>query len=155
MKGKIAKKVPMENGVMFNFADGTKRGFDLDDLPEEVVRRAAIHGISQKLGDGYSGITSVKEAIQVVDAIWEQLQTGDWNAKVSRTGKYVEAIARVFNIDTAEAQAKYDAIKDDDDRMKAMKKHPSIVAAIAQIDLENAQKVLDKADTQDAKPLEL
>ena len=42
-------------GVRFTFDNGETFPADLHALPEAMIYRLAVHGLSQKLGDSYAG----------------------------------------------------------------------------------------------------
>ena len=73
------------------------------------------------------------------DATLTSLQSGHFNAGRQTTGTtiIVEAVARAMSIDVASA-ANMIANKTDDE-IKVIKKHPSVVTAIAEIQLERAK----------------
>jgi hypothetical protein len=140
MANKIAtKSINVEDmNVMFKFVDGTTRTIALSDLSEGMVTHLALHGLSQKGGDSYSGAESVGEAVEKFNSTIDMLLNGDWSAGRSASGGiWVDAIAAAADVSREEALAKWNAA--DDDTRKELKKHPAIKAAKAQIELERAK----------------
>lgn len=147
----IAKKVVSETVVTFSWADESVSTFDIKDLSEAIIARAVLHGLSQKLGDSYSGIKSVSEAKLNVNAVWEALKEGDWNRKgVSAGGVWVEALAQAAEVSFEEALEKWNSYSDDE--RKDMMKHPDVKQAKLEIDLVKAKA---KAEAPNVKPLSL
>lgn len=147
---KIANKIKTENGVEFAFIDGETVQVLFSELSEEIVHNLAIHGLSQKLGDSYASAESVEEARQSLLSVWTNLKAGEWNAKVSRGGKIVEALCRVAGVKYEEAQAKFTAMSEAD--KKELRKHPKIKLALAEIEMERQTK-LAEADSSGGSDL--
>jgi hypothetical protein len=142
---KIAKKSVVCDGVtgqvVFDWADGQKEGYGLNDLSEEMVVRLAIHGLAQKLGDSYAGAKSVKEAQDNVAYLFAALASGDWTIKGERTstgGIWAEALAAVTGQPIEACAAKLAEM--DEAQLKVIKANPQMKAAKAKIDLERAEK---------------
>jgi len=153
-KSKIAKKVTdtEKNIVTFNFTDGRKLVADIGYFDEEMIYRLACHGVAQKMGDSYAGAETVDEAYMAAKGVLDQLSAGIWATKASRGGIWVEALARVLQIPFEEALEKWEKL--DEAKMKDTKKHPQMVLAKAQIEMERAQKSIP-ADETDTQPLDL
>lgn len=147
----IAKKLVSEDSITFAWADETTSTVSLSDIPSDLINRAALHGLSQKLGDAYSGCEgNIATAKAQFDDVLAALMAGDWNRKGGSTGGvWVEAIAEAASVPFEEALEKYNAA--DEETRKAMKAHPDVKAAKARIDYERAQAKAKSADT----PLEL
>lgn len=105
---KMAKKVKLANGVTLTFVDkaGTVLTAELDKLTPAMVTELAIHGLSQKLGDSYSGAETVTEGIDAAKSTWKNLLAGNFNARASGGGLLAEAVARIKGISVADAEAK-------------------------------------------------
>jgi len=147
---KIANKVKTENGVNFAFIDGETVEVVFSELSEDIIHNLAIHGLSQKLGDSYASAESVAEARASLIGVWNNLKAGEWNAKVSRGGKIVEALSRVADVKYEDAQAKFTAMSEED--KKELRKHPKIKLALAEIEMERQTK-LAEADSSGGKDL--
>lgn len=144
---KIAKKEISEVGVVFKFEDGKDFTALLDGIPQEIVNRLALHGMSQKLGDSYASAMSIKEAREGVTALYNALKEGSWTLRGEsgpRITVWVQALARAAKVTEEEALKKWDEMKEED--RKALKNHPGMKAAKAEIDLEKAQKAMQGAE---------
>lgn len=148
----IAKKVTTDDSLAFNWADETITIVDLDKIPEAMKQRAMIHGLSQKLGDSYSGadgnITTAKE---MFNATLEGLEAGDWNRKgggSSSGGIWIEAIAQATGESIEHVLGKWNEM--DEATKKATQKHPDVIEAQLQIKLARLQA---KVKASDAAPL--
>lgn len=152
-KNHIAKKKVEGNSITWTWADGSKSVIKLDVFTKELIERSAVHGISQKLGDSYSGAITVVEAKVAFDSVLVALKAGDWNRKGTGTGGiWLEAIARAMKIELADVTAKWDSFTDA--KQKIMKSHPDTKLAHAQIVAERAKKA-QKAQSDDAPALTL
>lgn len=148
----IAKKLVGESSITFAWADETSSEISLSQFSDEIIQRAALHGLSQKLGDSYSGAEgSIPTAKAAFDDTLAALEAGDWNRKGGVTGgAIVEAVARAAGVSIEEALAKW--MEMDEEVKKATRAHPTVKAAKAEIDLERAQA---RIKATDAEPLEL
>ncbi len=147
----IAKKVVTKTGVTFNWADETATEIEMESFPETIINRAAIHGVSQKLGDAYSGLKTVGEAKAALNEVLTALIAGDWNRKGGATGGiWLLAIAKATGEELEVVQAKWDEM--DEATRKTVQAHPDVKQAKAEIDLERAQA---KVKATDVKPLTL
>ena len=108
----------------------------LGDLPPNLVTRAALHGINQKLADRYAG--PEKSVVEVVPG-WEQLLEGDWDAGSNGLPDYfAEAYAHVKGKEVPEIRTTISRILAGGDEAKiahlrGWATEPRIVAAIAKI----------------------
>ena len=147
----IAKKVITNDALTFLWADETTTTVRFEDFTVDMDVRAKAHGYSQKLGDSYSGAVSVTDAKERFKAVLEGLMQNDWNRKGMATGGlWVEALAKATN-ETLEAALKaWDNM--DDAKKAATKKHPDLLKAKAEIELERVEA---KFKDDEIKPLEL
>lgn len=147
---RIASKTVGADAVTFAFANGQEVVAVLDELPNDIVRRLALHGLSQKVGDSYAGAESVTEAAAMAANVVSNLVAGLWAAKAARGGKIVEAIHRALGVSLEDALAKWSVM--DDGAKKAVKAHPDIKRALAEIEAERAA-ALAGAASGDAEDL--
>ena len=148
---KIANKSVSETGVTIDFIDGGKAlNCPLKALPKSIIHQLALHGLSQKVGDSYSGAESVEEARVLAEGVFENLKAGSWAVRASRGGKFVEALVRATDKEYGECLTAWNAMSKEE--QKTLKAHPAIKKAIAEIDLERA-KVAASVDTTDAPSL--
>ena len=148
----IAKKEIGESSITFTWADETTTEIALAGFNEAIIKRATLHGLSQKLGDSYSGAAGdVTKAKAMLMETLDALREGDWNRKgggLSSGGIWVEALAKAAG-ETLEAALT--AWNEMDDATKAeMKKHTGVKLAKAEIEVERA-----KAKAVEAEPFHL
>lgn len=55
-------------------------------LPAELVAQAAGHGLVQKGGDSAAGAKDLDDAFEAISAVKENIEKGDWNARVEGSG---------------------------------------------------------------------
>ncbi len=142
MATKIAKKEVGENGVKFTFSNGSIVKATLSGIPQEMLKRLAIHGLSQKLGDSYASANdkgwSVQDCADGVAEILSGLRAGIWSQSGgSGVNILAEAIARMLD-KTAEECATILAAMSDDDR-KETAKRDDVKAMVATIKAERAK----------------
>lgn len=139
-------------GVTFDFKDGGSYAIELDDMSEEMVRHAAIHGLLQKLGDAYAnakGDPKIAEGLFL--PVYEAIIAGEWNRKGNRGAGgleiLIQALGRLTGKDEAVIRAKVTAMGKDE--VKALKARADVAKAIKEIELERAEKAAEGADTDD------
>ncbi len=142
---KIANKVKTPQSVTFTFEDkaGTTYEIKLADFSDTIVQALAVHGISQKLGDSYSGITSVSEAIEKFEDTIANLKAGNFNVRASGSGNQLlaEAVARIKGLEVEEASK---LLKDlDEEAIGKLKKHSTVKQTIVIIKGERASAGID------------
>lgn len=146
-RNQVAKKeVNVEAGtVTFKFSDGKELPISLDNIPAEMIRRLALHGIGQKVGDAYAG-SDVGDAHADASEVADMLQRGVWTERTAgepRTSVLAEALARVAG---QTVEAALEVIKGlDDDQRKALRSHPQIKAAMSAIKAEKDAAAAEKA----------
>lgn len=145
----IAKKVIDEGTITFIWADETSTKVVLSELPETILQRAVIHGLSQKLGDSYSGSSGdVRTAQAMFLDTLNALKEGDWNRKgggFSSGGIWVEALAQAAGEELETALTKWNEM--DDATKASIKKHPQVKVAKAEIELARAAAKAKDAPT--------
>ena len=153
MRNAIAKKsMIVENGqpvgVSFEFSDGKTMKVHCEDLPDNVLNLAMCHGLSQKIGDSYSGASGPGEARQRANTTIQSLIDGDWNVRADVITDLAEAMHRI-------TQKPIDACRDKlakmskDDRA-ALSKHKQVKVMLQRIKLERAEaSVSDDDDLSD------
>jgi hypothetical protein len=148
-KVKIALKLPIDNGIKFVFADSKRTTIEVSfaDLSEPIIRELAYHGLKQKLGDSYSGVSDIGEAIRCVQTVVDNLKAGNFNARGSTGGLIIEAIARLTSMTVEEAQTLYNTL--DNDAKELLMRKPQIVNTLAIIRGERAALKLKSLDAED------
>ena len=86
-KRRAIKSSDFVNGevqVRIDFVNGESK---LYTVPASLTSKAACHGGEQKYGDSYAGIdTGVEDMILACDKVQENLNAGDWAARVEGSG---------------------------------------------------------------------
>jgi uncharacterized small protein (DUF1192 family) len=143
-KAKVKKFAGVVDGtpeVKFYFSNGEKRTFL---CPEELVAKAAAHGLSQKIGDSFAGVTDVEDCVAAFDEMAERLGKGEWNAEreVSGSASGASVLARAI----AELTGKtLDEVKEKLKTVPAkakvqMRSNPSLRPIIERMEAEKAKK---------------
>lgn len=147
---KIAKKTVADTFVSFAFANGHVLTCDVDDLNDDITARLALHGMSQKIGDSYASSESVDAAIAAATEVWENLKKGIWATRATG-GKLAAALSRATGKPIEDCIGKLATM---DDKAKAgLRKHPDIKRALAEIELEAAEKAAKAATDADTGEL--
>ena len=150
---KVSKTVT-ETGVDFEFFDGSALSAQLAELTPEMQTKLALHGLSQKIGDSYSGEEAVN-CQTIAEATFKSLVEGNWSSRSGGAGPRIsqlaEALARATGEELQDCVAKIAEM--DDEKKKDLKAHPAIKAIIAEIKLEkataDAAKTAAEADSGD------
>lgn len=134
--------------VTFTFEEGGETlEIRPDDFKPEIQAALLAHGIGQKIGDAYAGVDA-GQAYVAAKAVYDSLVEGKWSQRGEgssgpRVSQLAEALAAVSGHSLDECVAKIATM--DDDGKKALRGHPQVVQALAQIKLEKAQEAAKKA----------
>ena len=122
MSNKIATVTTDDNTgtIQFDFGEAGGVSVALSDLPDEIVKHAAMHGLVQRLRDAYAGYgqrydaDAPTRAMEEVNAIVQSLQSGEWSRRGEgggggRTSVWAEAFARVL-VNNGKAETVADGI---------------------------------------------
>lgn len=136
---RITKNVNVEEmAVVFNFGHGPVQ-FRIDELPQEMVDRLILHGLSQKLGDSYAsaGATGA-DPYECAQKVWDNLVEGNWGAERGSglEDKLAEAEERLEN---------YIAMDDDQKKLVA---GLGVTRAGIEKDIKAIKKAIAKRDTK-------
>lgn len=141
---KVADKSIDDNGVTITFTNGSSLVASLADLTPEIVTQLALHGLSQKIGDAYAGVSGdVDQAVQLAQAVYENLKNGRFKAVreggggVSRATDLAKALARVAGVELSEAIAKLEEIGKEG--RAELKKNEAIEDALLDIQREKLE----------------
>lgn len=142
--------------VTILLGDGSSTTHSLSDLPAEIVTQLALHGLSQKLGDSYSGAANavaegeapdaVTYAKETIARVWATLTAGDWSATRSGGGAIsmlARAVAEVLGIEPAEAAAKLEGMEKE--AKKKVQSSPKVAVVLARMKAENAARAAARA----------
>lgn len=129
---RVKKSVNVEKElVAFAFESETVE-FRLADLSEEMVKRLALHGLSQKLGDSYADSTKVTDPQSAASVVWENLLEGSWGR---------ERASVDYDAAIEEAKERLDSYINSSEEEKRIFSKMKITREI----LEKAVKVAEKA----------
>lgn len=149
---------PVADAVAFQVAFGDKvLTLELSELSKDILHMAALHGLSQKIGDAASGYAkSGIDPMSAMGAVIEQLKSGNWNKPstggngAAQSNLLAEALSRAMDKPIADCINAIDGL--DDEQKKALRKRPIVAAKIAEIQSERkaAQtEALEKAAKDD------
>ena len=146
------KTVDLEGqAVSFAFANGNTVEARLTDFNKEILSQLALHGLSQKGGDAYSGEKDPQEAANLTLEVLDRLKAGEWGVKRQKgEGSItltIEAIARLKQKDPSEIKTKYDAMSDE--VKKSVRADPNVKAMVATIKAERAAAKAKSSETAD------
>ena len=85
-KRKLLKDTIIENGVVsvrLDFLNGETRTFA---CPDEMILKAAGHGLEQKLGDEVAGVSDVDDQVIAIDELIDRLAQGQWSTQRQSSG---------------------------------------------------------------------
>ena len=80
MAEKKVSKTVSDTAVTFEFATGEVEEVSPSDLPAEIQKQLILHGLSQKLGDSYSGEDADK-CHAIFSGVLKNLVEGNWSAR--------------------------------------------------------------------------
>lgn len=149
---KKVEKTVTATGVEFNFlGTDTELAIDISTLPEDIITKLAIHGLSQKLGDSYAG-ADAKDCEACVQGVLKNLQDGQWKAAreggggTTRISLLAAAVARVQGLEVADCVEKIAGL--DDEQKKGLRANGKVKAAMAAIQAEKAAAAAEKAASE-------
>lgn len=160
MAEKKVSKAVSETAVTFEFATGEVVEVSPKDFSGDIQKQLMLHGLSQKLGDSYSGEDADK-CHSIFTGVLANLTDGNWSARAGgggspRISQLAEALARETG-ETVEKCVETLAAMDDD-KKKAVRQHPAIQVQLSQIKLEKAAADAEKLKAElgdDVAPLTL
>ncbi len=151
------------HSVVFVFANDEVEDVtvSLDDISQDMLNAAAAYGLSQKLGDAYSGAAKQDNpaawAAEQVGNVVDQITAGLWVAQREGGGgpkfsMLTEAIVRAAaeGGDEADPEVVKQRLADDENLRKNALKNPAIERAYAAIQAERAAaKAAKLAEAED------
>lgn len=146
---KIAKVTvnEVDESVTWEFRGQPTVTVALSELPMEMLKRAALHGLRQKGSDVYAGAKehgwSIADCRELTAEVIDGILNGQWNRKATGTGGVtVEALVNLTGQTREEVLAFIDGkVTKDVDRetvLKALGKEPAVKAEVARIRAERA-----------------
>jgi hypothetical protein len=168
---KAKKTVSTEsNTVTFEFTGGDSFVANLNELPEGIRARLALHGLAQKLGDTYAG--DVESPRFEVGSLFAELAKGTWSQRAESGGPRVTALAEALaelraakrlgnpkaqaeEVDIEAAVAKVETMTDDE--KKTARANPTIAQKMLEIKVRKDQAKLRDArkNGSDAETVDL
>ena len=134
--------------MVFTLGDGSQLIADLEAMSNDIRDMLALHGLSQKIGDGASGFSKARDhrgALVEMTAIHDGLLTGQWNRKGggSGTSDIVTALSNLTGRTIEEARDVVDGM--DDEQMKALKADGRIKEELKRIAYERSKEAAKAA----------
>jgi flagellar basal body L-ring protein FlgH len=148
----LSKATPEDVGgeagaVIFKLGNGSIIKAALDKVPAEMKDRLALHGLSQKIGDACASFAKERDfssALASMDSVWSNLQQGLWTSRAgSSITDLVTILAKLQKKDAEEVQSALE--KATDEQMAAIKKHPAVKKALADLQAERAKEQVKAA----------
>lgn len=151
-KQQVCKKSVSDEAVTFAFTDnGEAVTVHLGQFSPDMQQRFALHGISQKLGDSYSGADGSPEvARSMFNDTLAAVLNGEWTVRGEagpRVSMLAEALSRAMGIAIEEAVETVNGL--DDDAKKKLRAHKAIKAATVAIKQDRLEKEAARADSGD------
>jgi hypothetical protein len=142
--------------LIFRFANGHEVAVKPSELKPDIVICAALHGLSQKGGDSYAGVSTIAQSIEKCEALFENLKEGVWINRADgaiRTTVLAEALHRAKGDKYPTVEEAAEAITEwNAEKRKAVldpaKGVPQLIAAYAEIQAERAKARADKLGVQ-------
>ena len=138
--------------LAFSFTNGKELIADTKQFAEAIIRRAAIHGVEQKIRDSFAGVKGDADlAFENASKVYANLLAGTWNAgRASGSGDtggaaWIEAVAEIKGWSLEDARKKLGGL--DDERKKAIKTSPPVVRKVLEIKLRKAQAAIEALGT--------
>jgi hypothetical protein len=159
-----SRATPEGVSVVHEWKDGGyKLQMNLSDLSPEVIKCAALFGISQVVGNAYGGETDTQEAQEKAESRWNTLTDGRWATEREsgpRTGDLVEAYAKAFAdagkpVTDEWKKSIAERLESGELDAKESQKNPRIKAAMDAIKLKRAQERAAKSAAAAAESSEL
>lgn len=164
-----ARKMQKEGGetkdgdlvCRFDFINGATRSIK---LREDMIRKFALHGALQKIGDAAAGEKDVDDMVEAIDSTIKQLDAGDWAVKreaggFSGTSLVIRALAEVTGKDVDKVKEGIEkrlsdlkAAGKDTSRQAlyaAFRQNPKVSAVIQRLESERTKKAAAPVDTDE------
>lgn len=143
---KVGKTVN-DDSVTFDFATGENVEVKIKDISSDIQKQLMLHGLSQKLGDSYSGEDADK-CHTIFQGVLKNLTEGNWSARSGGgSAPRISQLAEALSIATEKTVEECVTVLSemDDEAKKTVRGHPAVQSALAEIKLRKA--------TEDAKKL--
>jgi hypothetical protein len=144
---KIASKAVdlAKRELEFKFSDGKRLVVRFDELTPDMVIAAGLHGLSQAIGDTYSGIKNAGDAYETAAARWDCIRGGSWSGgRNGAVGYLAEAVAEHTGVDVDAVREKLRGM--DGKTKTSIRANPEIAVIIKRLEMEAAEKRLGSND---------
>ncbi len=137
----IASKSVHEDhsGVTITFTNGETLTANLIDYSPDIIKRLALHGLSQKAGDSYSGEQDLTVAVAKARNVHENLVAGNWSE--TRSSSAISDLAHALSSITQQplenCVEKLQSM--DDKKTKLLRAHKKIKIELQRIKLARAE----------------
>jgi hypothetical protein len=140
-----------ENGVMkCTLADKRVLSFPLNQIHGDCTETCLGYGLKQKLADSASDADNLGEYVASIQATWERVKAGQWEAERVWTFQREPVIEAVMKASKGKyPRAKVEEL--DDAALKELAKKPAVVVAMREIALEKAKEAAKQAEPLDIK----
>ena len=160
-RNSICKKVMNNDGnIEFQFNDEADNPVvDVSQFNDEIVKKLAMHGASQKFGDSYAGVKNVDEARAEFQKVMDNLTNGIWATRKEGGGapRSTMLFDAVVNVMTAQGKKVTDAVKEavqaklsTAEGRKTVKSNALVSAEYERLRIERQQAKLESIDTSEA-----
>ena len=78
---KVKKEVIIGKGIRFDARNGDTFFAEIGNLSTKMHEQAALHGLSQKLGDEYADVDSPEDCMEIVRELYARLTDDKWTAE--------------------------------------------------------------------------
>lgn len=137
--------------IHVDFADDTTREIDTTKLPAEIMATAALQGVVTRFQRAYQTFKEIDKVIEAFDETIADLNNGVWiefAAGEPKVTQLANAVAMALEskgetVDDARRVSIIEKLKNGDFASKA-KENPQVMANLAKLQLEAAQKRADE-----------
>lgn len=152
----LSKLTPEDVGgiarsVKFVLGNGVQVIGCLTDYTDEMIERLSLHGLSQKIGDAAASFSKDRDfhgAFSAMQTVEDNLRNGLWSARTGGgTSDLVQVLAEMQGCELEAAQAAVD--KMNDEQLAAVKKHPAVKKAIADLVAKRAAEAAKASGVED------
>jgi len=135
-------------GARFEFVNGVSKVVRISDLPETIVGRLIVHGLLQKVGDSYSGISDVGQAVEAADSVITALIAGNWSTRGEGLGgMLLEALIEYFTGQGRTEEEVRERFREmSKEERDGLRKHPKIKVIMTRLAAERAEAAAEDAD---------
>jgi hypothetical protein len=138
-------------GMVFVLGNGVRVEFELDSCTEGMIRKLALHGASQKIGDSTSGFSKDRDfhsAFGTMQGIVDNLYNDVWSSRSGGgSADLVKALAELQGATLEEVQAVVDTMTEE--QLAEVKGNKQVKAKIAEYVSARATEAAKTVKTED------